>query len=80
MITPDTITYWKRINTVQSYSTIRKYPKLEAILEKLDLKAIIWINNNQERETNFMYSKQLLKTFNERVKSVLKQLKQIKLT
>jgi len=28
-------------NTMQSYSTHRKNPKLEAILEKLDLKAII---------------------------------------
>ena len=65
---------------MQSYSTLKKNPKLEEILEKLDLKAIILINNNQEHKTYYIYSNQLLKTFNARGKSILKQLKEIELT
>jgi len=58
---------------MQSYSTLKKNPKLEAILEKLYLKVFSLIINNQESKTNYIYSNKLLKTLNAKAKPVLKQ-------
>jgi len=50
---------------------------LKQILEKIDMKDLIWYLDYQERKTDYLNSKRLLKTFSVRAKSVLNQLKQI---